>query len=90
MVGFRVSLKGDLIDAHKVVLEQAIMTTQLKESLKYLRVDFKDNYQTWSKQKMIQKIATVMGITHVHDPDKTYVLTVDNLLKIFAIQMRFR
>ena len=89
-VGFMVSPKGDLIDVHKDVLERGIMTAQLKEGLKYQGVDFEDNYQTWSKQKMVQKIATVMGLTHVHDPDKSYVLTVDNLLKILAIQMRFR
>ena len=85
-----VSPKGDLIDVRRDVLERAIMTTQLKEGLKHQGVDFEDNYQTWSKPKMVQRIATVMGLTHVHDPDKSYVLTVDNLLKILAIQMRFR
>ena len=89
-VGFMVSPKGDLIDVRRDVLERAIMTTQLKEGLKHQGVDFEDNYQTWSKPKMVQRIATVMGLTHVHDPDKSYVLTVDNLLKILAIQMRFR
>ena len=39
---------------------------------------------------MIEKIATVMGIEFPYDPDETYVLTVDNLIKILAIQMRFR
>ena len=89
-VGFMVSPEGDLIDAHKDVLEQGIMTTQLKEGLKYQEVDFEDDYQSWSKEEMVKKIATVMGLTHVHDPDKSYVLTIDNLLKILAIHMRFR
>ena len=39
---------------------------------------------------MIEKIAMVMGIEFLYDPDETYVLTVDNLIKILAIQMRFR
>ena len=39
---------------------------------------------------MIEKIATVMGIEFPYDPDESYVLTVDNLIKILAIQMRFR
>ena len=30
------------------------------------------------------------SITCVYDPDGTYVLTIDNLIKILAIQMRFR
>ena len=39
---------------------------------------------------MIKKIAMVMGTEFVYDPDDTYVLTSDNLIKILAIQMRFR
>ena len=40
---------------------------------------------------MIQKIGMVMGLNHdVMDPDDSYVLTVDNVLKILAIHMRFR
>lgn len=89
-VGFMVSPKGDLINANKDVLEPAIIAPQLKEGLKYLRVDLEDDYHTWSKQEMIKKIATVMGLTQVHDPDESYVLTVDNLLKILSIQIRFR
>ena len=39
---------------------------------------------------MIIKISTVMGVEFPHDPDESYVLTVDNVIKILAIQMRFR
>ena len=39
---------------------------------------------------MIEKLSTVMGIEKPTDPDETYVLTIDNLIKILAIQMRFR
>ncbi len=41
---------------------------------------------------MITKLSTVMGLdtSNLHDPDETYVLTVDNVIKILAIQMRFR
>ena len=39
---------------------------------------------------MIEKIGTVMGLKSVKDPDPSYVLTVDNVIKILAIQMRFR
>ena len=53
-------------------------------------MNFNDNYHNWTKQMMIQKILTVMGIDGGYDPDPTYVLTVDNLIKILAIQMRFR
>ena len=39
---------------------------------------------------MIQKIGMVMGLHWVVDPDDSYVLTVDNVVKILAIHMRFR
>ena len=40
--------------------------------------------------QMIQKIAFVMGREYHMDPDPSYALTADNLIKILAIQMRFR
>jgi hypothetical protein len=91
-VGFVVTVNGDLWDpAHPgVILEKGIMTQQLYTGLKAQRVNFNEDYRQWPKNVMIQKISTVMGIEWPHDPDPTYVLTVDNLIKILAIQMRFR
>ena len=39
---------------------------------------------------MIEKLCYVMGIQYMSDPDDSYVLTVDNMKKMLAIQMRFR
>ena len=90
-VGFMVTENGDLIDPdHHEILEEAIMTPELYAGLIQNRVNFDENYQTWQKSIMIEKISTVMGIKLDYDPDKSYVLTVDNLIKILAIQMRFR
>ncbi len=90
-VGFTVTRQGDLIDpATQRVLEKAIMTPQLYEGLKHNRVNFQDNYRNWGKAVMIEKISTVMGVDFPYDPDESYVLTVDNLIKVLAIQMRFR
>ena len=70
------------------------MNRDLYIGLKQNKVNFDEDYQRWSKKQMIEKIATVMGIKHgdkqLGDPDKSYVLTTDNLIKILAIQMRFR
>ena len=66
------------------------MSPNLYTSLKHQGVDFNEDYQGWNKSKMIHKICTVMGIDSPHNPDETYVLTIDNLIKILAIQMRFR
>ena len=44
------------------------------------------------REDMITKLKNVMGIEdhQLHDPDDSYVLTVDNVMKMLAIHMRFR
>ena len=66
------------------------MDKQLYTGLSAQQVNFDEDYRRWSKEMMIRKILTMMGINESQDPDPTYVLTVDNLIKILAIQMRFR
>ena len=67
------------------------MSKRLHDGLERQGVKLSDNHNNWQKGDMIKTLATVMGIKDYHrDPDKTYVLTVDNLIKILAIQMRFR
>ena len=66
------------------------MTKELYTGLQTKGVNFSEDCRHWTKDIMIQKISSVMGIECPHDPDPTYVLTVDNLIKILAIQMRFR
>ena len=90
-VGFRVTQTGDLINPGDLrVIEPAIMRPQLYTGLKQNRVNFDEDYRGWSKETMITKIATVMGFEFLFDPDDSYVLTTDNLVKMLAIQMRFR
>ena len=66
------------------------MTKELYTGLKVNKVNFEEDYRTWQKETMVEKIAMVMGVKLSYDPDKSYVLTADNLIKILAIQMRFR
>ena len=52
------------------------------------------------RKSMILKLVRVLGICEIKkgddldlekiDPDRTYVLTVDNLMKMLAIHMKFR
>ena len=87
-VGFHITPKGNLlVPGHAT---RHIMTPQLYQGIHHQKVDFTDDYQKWSKQTMISKLSMVMGIEAPTDPDETYVLTIDNLIKILAIQMRFR
>lgn len=90
-VGFQVNRNGDLIEPkYKTVIERSIMTPQLYEGLKHNKVNFEENYHNWHKLQMLEKLAAVMGMEFVSDPDESYVLTLDNMIKILAIQMRFR
>ena len=89
-VGFIINKNGDLVDPSRAVLEPRIMTPKLYTGLIRQGVNFSDDYRNWKKAAMIEKLSLVMGIEYPHDPDETYVLTVDNLIKILAIQLRFR
>jgi hypothetical protein len=90
-VGFTVSRQGHLINPeNNSTIERNIMPKSLYEGLKANGVNFSDDHRKWTKKDMINKISQVMGVHDPSDPDKSYVLTVDNVIKILAIQMRFR
>ena len=47
------------------------------------------------REKKLKVLSRVLGIPNLgvdsdHDPDTTYKLTADNVMKILAIYMRFR
>ena len=86
-VGFIITENGDMTFPRA---EPRIMTPQLYKGLIRQRVNFSEDYRQWDKDTMVEKLSRVMGIEDFKDPDDTYVLTVDNLIKILAIQMRFR
>ena len=94
-VGFNTNSNGDLIDpVRKTPIEglEEVLTHQLHAGLIQNKVDLRENYQLWDKVIMLQKMSLVMGLNYSSDldPDPSYVLTVDNVIKILAIQMRFR
>lgn len=99
-VGFKVSEAGHLLNSTRSrILKHNIMTAELRNWFKTNGADFDDDYSQWTTQDMISKLCTVMG-TERHRRsesskrfqyvDDSYVLTVDNVTKILAIQMRFR
>ena len=92
-VGFNANSNGDLIDpVKKTPIEglEGVLNRQLHAGLKQNQVNLSENYQRWNKMTMMQKMRLVMGLEYLRDPDPSYVLTVDNVIKILAIQMRFR
>ena len=69
------------------------MTTTLFEGLKRQEVDLDEDYLNWDMRKLIEILAALMNLTmneRLLYVDPTYVLTMDNLMKILAIHMRFR
>ena len=42
------------------------------------------------REDKIGRLCSVMGVQWLHDPDRAYELTTDNVKKILAIHMRFR
>ena len=81
---------GRILDPNGGIIKVAKMSPQLLAGLKHNKVNFAEDYRQWGKPKMIEKVGTVLGLDFVYDPDPTYVLTADNLVKILAIHMRFR
>ena len=89
-VGFIIDKRGNLCNPQGAIIERNYMSRRLHAGLERQEVKLSDNHNNWQKGDMIKTLAIVMGIKDYRDPDETYVLTVDNLIKILAIQMRFR
>ena len=79
----------DSIDSNRLKEKKAI-SRQLYNTLKKNQVDLDEDCNSWDRTKMISILANVIGIQSPIDPDPYYVLTIDNLKKMLAIQMRFR
>lgn len=72
------------------VLKRNVMTEQLHHALQLQRVPFNVNFDQRPRHEKLEKLALALGIQWPMDPDETYELTTDNMLKILAIEMRFR
>ncbi|XP_063350782.1 E3 ubiquitin-protein ligase rnf213-alpha-like [Pelmatolapia mariae] len=72
------------------VIKKNIMTRQLYNGLKLQRVPFNADFDQLPRADKIEHLCSVLGIKWPTDPDETYELTTDNILKMMAIHMRFR
>uniref|UniRef100_A0A8C5RBG0 RING-type E3 ubiquitin transferase n=1 Tax=Leptobrachium leishanense TaxID=445787 RepID=A0A8C5RBG0_9ANUR len=72
------------------IIRRNIMTRQLFAGLRAQRVPFNVDFDTLPRDEKISKLSMVLGIQWPFEPDDTYELTMDNILKILAIKMRFR
>ncbi|XP_041073022.1 E3 ubiquitin-protein ligase rnf213-alpha-like isoform X2 [Carcharodon carcharias] len=81
----------DAVDQHTgEVLRGNIMSSQLESGLGLQRIRFNENIDALPREEKIQKLSRVLGVEKATDPDKTYELTADNMMKMLAIHMRFR
>uniref|UniRef100_A0A3P8VZZ7 RING-type E3 ubiquitin transferase n=1 Tax=Cynoglossus semilaevis TaxID=244447 RepID=A0A3P8VZZ7_CYNSE len=93
-IGFHLQVNEKDVDAiHPTsgkVIRKKIMTRQLYEGLQLQRVPFNIDFDQLTRAEKIERICNVLGIQWPLDPDETYELTTDNILKMLAIHMRFR
>ncbi|XP_029363545.1 E3 ubiquitin-protein ligase rnf213-alpha [Echeneis naucrates] len=72
------------------VIKKDVMTRALYDGLMLQRVPFNIDFDSLPRGEKIERICRVLGIQWPLDPDETYELTTDNILKMLAIHMRFR
>ncbi|KAJ8263858.1 hypothetical protein GJAV_G00142190 [Gymnothorax javanicus] len=72
------------------VIRRNIMTEQLYKGLLLQRVPFNVDFDWLPRGDKITQLCNVLGVRQTLDPDETYELTTDNMLKMLAIHMRFR
>lgn len=94
-IGFHLQPNGknyvDAVDySSRKVIKKNIMTRNLYENLKLQGVPFDVDFDGLERQEKIERLCRVIGIQWPQDPDETYELTTDNILKMLAIHMRFR
>ncbi|KAM4716889.1 E3 ubiquitin-protein ligase rnf213-alpha-like [Anableps anableps] len=94
-IGFHLQLNDqNYVDAIEPtsgkVIRKNVMTKALYEGLQLQRVPFNIDFDSLPRWEKIERICNVLGIQWPLDPDETYELTTDNILKMLAIHMRFR
>lgn len=94
-IGFHLQLNDqgyvDAVDpSSSRVIRKNVMTRALYEGLKLQRVPFNIDFDALPRSEKIERICNVLGIQWPLDPDETFELTTDNILKMLAIHMRFR
>ncbi|XP_077886537.1 E3 ubiquitin-protein ligase RNF213-like isoform X3 [Ictidomys tridecemlineatus] len=72
------------------IIKKDVMTEELYRDLLLQGVPFNVDFDNLPRHEKILRLCQPLGISWALDPDETYELTTDNMLKILAIDMRFR
>ncbi|XP_056285146.1 E3 ubiquitin-protein ligase rnf213-beta isoform X2 [Pseudoliparis swirei] len=99
-LGFNVIRQGpnrlDAVDPRSgIVLMENVMSQKLFEGLERQRISLTGDFDQLPRADKIRRISLVVGaekgiMDRTFDPDPTYELTADNVMKMLAIHMRFR
>ena len=92
-LNFVVDANGNLLNPKNSlnILHGGLLNKQLLEGLKIQRVSLNQDFDKLSRTDKLTTLYRVMGLEEVsHDPDPSYELTTDNVLKLLAIHMRLR
>ena len=90
-VNFKINLRGDLLCQNtNQCLEPNVMGKNLVQGLGRQGVNLNENFDRLTRAQKLRSLRNVLGIDDGPDPDPTYELTTDNVLKMLAIHMRFR
>ncbi len=90
--GFKLDNNLNLVDERSgKILAHSIMSRALFEGLKRNFVVFNESFDQKTEAQKIAALGNVLGVkTDFPNPDKSYKLTSDNVMKMLAIHMRFR
>ena len=90
-INFNINDEGDLCDAQtNEIIEKKIMGSQLLSDLKNINLTLQQNFCDFSREKKLEILCKVLNVPNSFDPDPSYELSIDNVLKILNIHMRFR
>ncbi|XP_070782783.1 E3 ubiquitin-protein ligase rnf213-beta [Enoplosus armatus] len=84
------------VDPHSLeVLIENVMSEKLFQGLERQRISLTEDFDQLPRPDKIRRISCVVGakkgmMDREFDPDPTYELTADNVMKMLAIHMRFR
>ncbi|XP_074519497.1 E3 ubiquitin-protein ligase rnf213-beta [Halichoeres trimaculatus] len=86
----------DAVDPHSQrILIEDVMSQELFQGLELQRIPLAEDFDLLPRPDKIKRISSAVGAkrgitSRDFDPDPTYELTADNVMKMLAIHMRFR
>ncbi|XP_073773817.1 E3 ubiquitin-protein ligase rnf213-beta isoform X3 [Danio rerio] len=98
-LGFHVKQNGTILNAvdskSGKVLMRNVMTQELFSDIQRQMINLSKDFDDLTREDKLQKMSFVVGAEKgcekgKFDPDPTYELTTDNVMKMLAIHMRFR